>query len=166
MNNELSQAALAKALGLAKSRITAMKKEGMPVHSVAAAQAWRVERHNVARRKPLPRRATPSQPQPSGLAIKATELLVLASEALEAGRNIDVLVPTLRAAMAAVPRHERDSVGLPVNVMDQLVAHVSALIPPSDTSPPSDGPEMSHQEAQATGEMWYQIAAGETRHVE
>ena len=39
--NKLSQSALARALGLAKSRVTALKIQGMPVHSVEAAQAWR-----------------------------------------------------------------------------------------------------------------------------
>ena len=58
MNNEPSQAAIARALGLAKSRITAMKKQGMPVHSVGAAQAWREARQSIARRKPAPDRLT------------------------------------------------------------------------------------------------------------
>jgi hypothetical protein len=38
-------------MGLSKSRITAMKKRGMPVESVEAAQAWRIEHQSVARRK-------------------------------------------------------------------------------------------------------------------
>ena len=46
MNGEQSQAAIARALGLAKSRVTAMKKQGMPVHSIEAAQEWR--RRHVA----------------------------------------------------------------------------------------------------------------------
>jgi len=50
MNGELSQAAIAKVLGLAKSRVTAMKKLGMPVHSVEAAQEWR--RRHVAPKMP------------------------------------------------------------------------------------------------------------------
>lgn len=53
MNDEPSQAAIARALGLAKSRITAMKKQGMPVHSIEAAQAWREARQSIARRKPV-----------------------------------------------------------------------------------------------------------------
>ena len=57
-NAEPSQAAIARALGLAKSRITAMKKQGMPVHSVGAAQAWREARQSIARRKPAPDRLT------------------------------------------------------------------------------------------------------------
>ncbi len=58
MNDEPSQAAIARAFGLAKSRITAMKKQGMPVHSIEAAQAWREARQSIARRKPAPRSLT------------------------------------------------------------------------------------------------------------
>lgn len=168
MNNELSQTDIAKALGLAKSRITAMKKDGMPVHSIEAAQAWRERRQNIARRKPAPRRPTPVRPAAAHPA-NATALLELASVALEAGQCIDALVPTLRAAMAAVPRHERDSVGLPVNVIRLLVADVLALLPPPETNPLNDdgtpvwcdGSKMTDDEAQYTGEIWYEIAAGE-----
>lgn len=41
MQKPLTQAALAKALGLAPSRITAMKAQGMPTHSIDAARQWR-----------------------------------------------------------------------------------------------------------------------------
>lgn len=51
MNDGLSQAALATALGLAKSRVTALKKLGMPVSSVEEAQAWRSAHQSIARRK-------------------------------------------------------------------------------------------------------------------
>lgn len=49
-----SQAAIGRALGLSPAAITKLKAKGMPVDSVASAQAWRVERQNVAQRKPLP----------------------------------------------------------------------------------------------------------------
>lgn len=41
MVKPLTQAALARALDVAPSRITAMKAQGMPTHSIAAAQEWR-----------------------------------------------------------------------------------------------------------------------------
>ena len=41
MLKPLTQAALAQALGLAPSRITAMKRQGMPTSSVEAARQWR-----------------------------------------------------------------------------------------------------------------------------
>lgn len=55
MNTEQpTQTALASALGLARSRITALKKDGMPVDSIEAALAWRKARQNIARRNPVP----------------------------------------------------------------------------------------------------------------
>lgn len=41
-------------LGLSPASITKLKKQGMPVGSVAEAQAWREARQNVAQRKPSP----------------------------------------------------------------------------------------------------------------
>ena len=50
----LTQAALAKALGLTEGRVSQLKTLGMPLHSVEAAQAWREQQQNIAARKPLP----------------------------------------------------------------------------------------------------------------
>jgi len=65
MVHGLSQAAIARALGLSGASITKLKKQGMPVHSVEAAQAWRTERQNVAARKPLPSSVAPSIAMPA-----------------------------------------------------------------------------------------------------
>lgn len=43
---KLSQAAVGRALGIGRSRITALKKQGMPVDSVEAAKAWRAQHCN------------------------------------------------------------------------------------------------------------------------
>lgn len=59
-----SQAALGRALGLSGAAVTKLKKLGMPVDSVEAAQAWREARQNVAQRKPLPDAAPASVRQP------------------------------------------------------------------------------------------------------
>ena len=59
--NAPSQAAIGRALGLSPPAITKLKKQGMPVDSVEAAQAWRVARQNVAARKPAPV-APPARP--------------------------------------------------------------------------------------------------------
>lgn len=56
----ISQAALGRALGLSPAAITKLKGQGMPVHSVEAARAWREERLNVAARKPSPAGAPPA----------------------------------------------------------------------------------------------------------
>lgn len=49
-----SQAAIGRALGLSPAAVTKLKGQGMPVDSVASAQAWREARQNVAQRKPAP----------------------------------------------------------------------------------------------------------------
>ena len=46
-----TQSAIAQALGVAKSRITALKSQGMPTHSIDAAHAWREENLSPARIK-------------------------------------------------------------------------------------------------------------------
>jgi phage terminase Nu1 subunit (DNA packaging protein) len=50
----MTQSDLGRALGLSKQAISKLKGQGMPVDSVAAAQAWREARQNVAQRKPAP----------------------------------------------------------------------------------------------------------------
>lgn len=50
----LSQTALGIALGLSPAAITKLKGQGMPVTSVAEAQAWREARQNIAARKRSP----------------------------------------------------------------------------------------------------------------
>jgi anion-transporting ArsA/GET3 family ATPase len=52
--NVLSQAAIGRALNLSPAAMTKLKKQGMPVHSVEAAQQWRHARLNIAQRKPDP----------------------------------------------------------------------------------------------------------------
>ena len=145
-----------------------MKKEGMPTHSIEAAHAWRKARQNTARRKPMPRQPTPVKPMAEHPG-KVTEMLMAASAALDAGKCINALVPMLRAAMAAVPPAQRDDVGLPLDVIRHLVAHVLDTLPPSAENPLDDdgvalwcdGAAMAHDEAQFCGEIWYEIAAGE-----
>jgi phage terminase Nu1 subunit (DNA packaging protein) len=58
----MSQAALGRALGLSQASITKLKGQGMPVDSVAAAQAWREARQNLAQRKPAPSDVPPARP--------------------------------------------------------------------------------------------------------
>lgn len=70
--NQPTQKELAAALDMSQANVTKLKKQGMPVDSVAAAQAWREARQNVAARKPAPPGltfapsidSTPIQPPP------------------------------------------------------------------------------------------------------
>ena len=63
----ISQAAIGRALGLAPSTITKLRGQGMPVTSVAEAQAWRELRQNSLQRKPEPKplAAPPAPPAPT-----------------------------------------------------------------------------------------------------
>lgn len=58
----ISQSALGRALDLSKQSISKLKKQGMPVDSIEAAQAWREARQNVAARKPSPVQVTTPMP--------------------------------------------------------------------------------------------------------
>ena len=165
-----SQNAIGRALGLSSGNMTKLRKLGCPMDSVESVRAWRLERQDIARRKPEPRRVTvPAAGQRCAQAAHATDLMALAANVLEAGNTIAPLVPSLRAALAAVPHQGRDAVGLYVGVMRELVAHVLALFPPCETDPRNDdgtpvylgGVDLSDDDARELGEFWYQVAAGE-----
>lgn len=49
-----NQKSIAQALGMSPCNLTKLKKQGCPVTSVEAVQAWREENQNVAARKPRP----------------------------------------------------------------------------------------------------------------
>ncbi len=50
------------ALDMSQANVTKLKQQGMPVDSVASAQAWREARQNVAARKPAPASVTSFNP--------------------------------------------------------------------------------------------------------
>ena len=64
----ISQSAIATALEMTRQNVSKLKKQGMPVDSVEAAQTWRIARQNVAARKPAPPATfpTPSPPRSYG----------------------------------------------------------------------------------------------------
>ena len=61
----LSQNAIAQALGISKSQASDLVKRGMPIESVDAAQAWREANLDPARRKGGPGASTPSPAESS-----------------------------------------------------------------------------------------------------
>ena len=65
IEQSISQAALGRALGLSPAAVTKNKGLGMPVDSVASAQAWREARQNVAQRKPVPKAKPAPAPAPA-----------------------------------------------------------------------------------------------------
>jgi hypothetical protein len=169
-NKPLSQNAIGRALGLSSASMTKCKHMGMPVHSVEAARAWR--EHNIAPTmhkylKPSPTtQPRPKARQPSGALPHALALMGIAAAALEAGQCITAMVPTLRAAMHAVPEHERDdTMLLHVEVMDVLVADVAKVMTEYDDGEDryNPGDPMPDDEADEMGRFWYRVAAGEIR---
>ncbi|MDO8287547.1 MAG: hypothetical protein Q7T69_21315 [Rhodoferax sp.] len=111
-------------------------------------------------------RQRPRPLQPSGAVPHALALLGIAAAALEAGQTIAAMVPTLRAAMHAVPEHERsNAMLLPMEVMDVLTADVAAVMAEIDRADegPATGEPMPDNEAEEMGRFWYRVAAGEIR---
>ena len=171
-----SQNHLAELLGIAKSICSRHKARGMPTDSVEAARAWMNATLDPARRKgirfdqhyqaPAKQRQPTPPPMPT-LAAQASALMAAADALLEAHQPIAALVPSLRAALHAVPEPERDSVELRLDVVRLLVAHVVALWPEDKATLCDDGSpayldrDMTDSEAQEMGEFWYQVAAGE-----
>ncbi len=49
-----NQKSIAQALGMSPCNLTKLKKQGCPVTSVEAAQAWREANQNIAARRPVP----------------------------------------------------------------------------------------------------------------
>lgn len=176
---------LATLLGISGAMVSKLAKRGMPTDSLERAQRWRARHLEPGRVKGVrfDSHYKPSAPaQPTRPAIdhlaEAAGLLNVAAVALSAGACIDALIGALRAALAAVPAHERDRLLLPANVMDLLVADVAALLPSSNNAPLGDGDdalprssngarldesdgEMTDQEAIEMGHFWYRAAAGE-----
>ena len=156
-------------LGIAKSAVTAQAQRGMPTSSLEAAQAWRREHINPARKKGTrfdPAQLRPPQQDPAEAAKRAAALLDLAHAELDAGRDIDRLEAHLRAAMRAVAPPWRDELPLHTDIMRYLVRHVLARLPDDrdalndDGSPVWDA-DLSDGDAQACGEFWYGVACGE-----
>lgn len=170
-----NQTALANMLGIAKSAVSAQARRGMPTTTLEAAQAWRKENIDPGRKKGSrldkyyqPRHA--QQAQQTDARACVIDLMAKAAEANAAGLDIDPMIPGLRRAMAAVPPEWRDDLGeLPMPVVRVLLRDVLAVLPDRATNPTNDdgapfyidGAELTDEEAQFTGSIWYQIAAGE-----
>lgn len=91
VNGSLSQAAIGRAMDLSPAAVTKLKKQGMPVHSLEAAVAWRRERQNIAQRKPIPRELVPPPRRAPDRGVPAapadTPLITYSSETQEEART-------------------------------------------------------------------------------
>lgn len=148
---KLSQNALARALGLSAASVTKHKKMGMPVDSVEAATQWRNQnlRHDL-RKRPAPNLPATSTRQ------EVEALALLALNALQLG-EFALIAPRMRAAMRALPAHDREQVGLPVEVWDALTNHVGTAITSG-----GDLQSVALDDAQAArmGAFWFDVASG------
>ena len=147
---KLSQNALARALGLSAASVTKSKAMGMPVDSVEAATRWR----NQNLRQDLRTRPSPNLPATSSRQ-EVEALALLALNALQLG-EFGLIAPRLRAAMRALPAHDLDELGLPVEVWDALTNHVGTAI----TSSGDIQPALDDAQAARMGVFWFDVACG------
>lgn len=181
----MTQAEMARALGLSPARITALVRRGMPLASVEDAQAWR--RRNIAPyvRATAPAPAPVASPAraPGGLPYPATASLdeldavlgrlavmfaddaiavaaalgAAADARLAAGEPLGDLEPPLRATLAAIPKQFRGPVKLPMSVWGELTRDFVALA--REQQRPDDTP-MTDDDAWFVGAVAYEVAAG------
>lgn len=167
-----NQTHLAELLNVSKGSVSRMAARGMPTESLEAAQAWRKSKLDPARikgarfdqyRKSQPQPTAKPAPTPtladaqSDHLAHAVALMNLADASLANGVSIDALVPTLRAALHAVPEDERLSATMPLEPMRVLTAEARADWSPHDTP----GAPMTDDEASYMYWLLYQVAAGE-----
>jgi len=155
VKGSLSQAAIGRAMNLSASAMTKLKKQGMPMHSLEAALAWRVRHVRL--------RMSSSAPHASSAAehlARLTRMWPIGRAALEAGA-FDIVADELRAALAAVPAAARPSVQVDPAVMDALLLDRAGLAPPP--SVPRDAARSACADAcpDEAAAAWYAIAAGE-----
>ena len=147
--DHLSQNDLAKAIGLAPSAVTKLKKQGMPVDSVQSATEWR--RRNV--RFDM-RAKRPPAPSVDAAARRVTALSLLALQALECG-EFQLVETELRAALQALPLDA--DVSMPLEVLDALTGHIFAKV---TSSPNWEPAALDDREAAAMGKFWLGISSG------
>ncbi len=147
---------LAEALGISASMVTRLAKKGMPTGDVAAARKWRDRHLQTARRKEYRidtslMTARPVNPPRDHVLVEVNEIVSLAVE-LGLDPVPPAVVARLRAALAAVPAHERESVRMPEALWDQLTAEVRSRLG-TTTDPDQAGSD--------DGRCLYAAAAGE-----
>lgn len=118
---------LADLLGIHKSRVCQLKRQGMPTHSAEAAKAWRDQfvRPRVNHRDPaeISDRAVDT-------ALELVNALGLAADAAIKAGVFDRVEPDLRTAIAALPEQALDRMLLSMPVWDALCADRLPLSPP------------------------------------
>lgn len=84
------------------------------------------------------------------------QVALLALNALQLG-EFALIAPRMRAAMRALPAHDREQVGLPVEVWDALTNHVgTAITSGGDLQPVA----LDDAQAARMGAFWFEVASG------
>ena len=84
------------------------------------------------------------------------QVALLALNALQLG-EFALIAPRMRAAMRALPAHDREQVGLPVEVWDVLTNHVgTAITSGGDLQPVA----LDDAQAARMGAFWFDVASG------
>ena len=121
MKTKLSQRELARALDISESMVSRLKKRNMPVHSVAAAQAWRAANLDPTLLKPVRQSiSTPHEASPVSEA-EATRSSIAYLGAM-AEHDFERWRAPLRAAMRELPHAAWPRVALPMPVWQRLAA--------------------------------------------
>lgn len=166
MNEPPSQATIARALDIAKSRVTALKKIGMPVDSIEGARAWRDANLNPARTKDFMRLAMAPRAQSSTerapMLQQAIALAENAADALEAG-VFWAAVPGLQFAMKCLSSKQREQFTMPMTVWSELTremvasltANAAVIDKPLDHFLKPDETVSEYME-----NFWFEVAAG------
>lgn len=166
---------IAEGLGISAAMVSKLKKRGMPVTSVAAAEKWRRRHLEPARTKGLRAGTTRAAPPQAARFVPATapgpvdpeavvkslalvrELGLLAMDAIERD-TFETFALTLRQAMAQVPAFARPQVALPEQVWDALTACIPMEPAAAVGGRHAAGDDLPEE---FMGVFWYQIALGD-----
>ena len=152
-----TQASIARALGLTRSAVCKLARQGMPISSPDAARAWRNANVNAYMR-PLKLKPAPTEPLD-----RVYALIPGALAALEAGRFANVEAE-LRQALRDVPYSHSGELRLPLVIFDALTADVLRVLEEvaAQRGFQPDGP-LVESDAEFMPDFWWSVARGQIR---
>lgn len=161
----MSQAALARALGLSAAMVSKLRQRGMPVDSVEQARAWRDANLDPM----LVKRVRQANPDAGGAECPVSlpdhvRIMpgVIELCARRSSDHFDVWADPLREAMRTLPREHWDLVGLTLEVWDQLIGERTLRKiqreASMDTEPHDD--TLLSNDGLSPGDLVYMLACG------
>lgn len=152
MVKTLRQSDIADALGLSPAAVSTFKARGMPMDSVEAAREW--HRRSVRPRVSTnPRRAYAAQ-------FAALERLWPVARAALDANTLDAVLPSLQAALRAIPEHVRHLAQLDSQVMTAICGPWAAFFK-SEVAEAELVVPLGEEDAELMGRVWYSLAANE-----